>query len=417
MKYKYEALNASGKKKKGIIVAENDIVAMGLLREQGLVPTELDEQKVHNDASGTEAKNLFQMEIGSGDIHKKKISRKKQIALFSQMAIMLKAGVNFSIVLEVLSENEKVPYMRRILKEIHGDMMAGLPVSQSMEKFAAFDNITTNIVKSGEADGHLERSFAQVANLIEKQHNLIAKVKSASIYPCILLVMVIGVMIILNALVLPTFVDMFRSTGSAMPPLTEFIMSVSEFLTSYWYFIVVVIFGMIGGYVALYKNNAKFGLFIDKSMLKVPLAGGVIRNSQTARFARILSTLLESGQDFLGAMNISQSVLSNSYMSAALILAADEIRMGNPVSSSFAKLTFFEPVLISMVRAGEESGSMSETLRKMAEMYEEQTDEATKRITLMLEPMMTIAIAGIVGFVVISLVLPMFSMFNLVGNI
>lgn len=417
MKYKYEALNVNGKKKKGIIAADNEAGAIILLREMGLVPTDLSEQKIRMGEDGTEAKSFLQMEIGSSDIHKKKISRKKLVALFSQMAIMLKAGVNFSVVLEVLCENEKAPYMRRILKEIHTDMMAGLPVSQSMEKFDAFDSIVTNIVKSGEADGHLERSFSQISTLIEKQHNLISKVKSASIYPCILLVMVIGVMIILNSMVLPTFVTMFRSTGQAMPPLTEAIMSISEFLTKFWYLLVMGIVGIIGGFIALYKGNTRFCLWVDKAILRVPIVGPLMRNSQTARFARILSTLLESGQDFLGAMAISQSVLSNDYMSSSLILAADEIRMGNPVSVSLAKLDFFEPVLISMVRAGEESGSMSETLKKMAEMYEEQTDENTKRITLLMEPIMTVAIAGIVGFVVISLVLPMFNMFNLVGNI
>lgn len=417
MKYKYEALNVNGKKKKGILVADNEAGAISQLREMGFVPTELVGQKLRMGADGSEAKNLLQMEIGSSDIHKKKISRKKLIALFSQMAIMLKAGVNFSIVLEVLCENEKVPYMRRILKEIHADMLAGLPVSQSMEKFAAFDNIITNIVKSGEADGHLERSFSQISLLIEKQHNLISKVKSASIYPCILLVMVIAVMIILNSFVLPTFVDMFRSTGQAMPPLTEVVMSISENLTKYWYLIIIAVIVVVGVNIALYKCNPRFNLWVDKTILKLPVVGILVCNSQTARFARILSTLLESGQDFLGAMSISQSVLSNNYMSSALILAADEIRMGNPVSVSLAKLTFFEPVLISMVRAGEESGSMSETLKKMAEMYEEQTDENTKRITLLMEPVMTVAIAGIVGFVVISLVLPMFNMFNLVGNI
>lgn len=417
MKFNYIALNSSGKQIKGVTHADDESAALAALREQGIFATSIKQVKVRLGADGQEAKNIFDIELGNTNIYKRKLPRKKLIIFFQQMSIMLKSGVILSMAIDVLMENESNPYMRRILREIHNDMMAGISISASMEKFDTFDNITTNIIKSGEADGHLERSFSQIAVVIEKQHSLITKVQSAAIYPAILLVLVIGVLILLNTLILPTFITMFEATGDELPMFTQIVVSASTIMQKWWYLFVIAVVAIIVTYQYLRNNVLAVAIAIDRFKLKVPLLGALIRHSQTARFARILSTLLESGQDFLSSLEISQSVLSNKYMTAKLTNVADEVRMGNPISVSMSKLDFFEPVLISMVRAGEESGSLSETLSKMADMYEAQTDETTKRITLLMEPMMTIVIAGIVGFVVIAVALPMFNMFNLVGNV
>ncbi|MEG1569092.1 MAG: type II secretion system F family protein [Oscillospiraceae bacterium] len=417
MRYNYVAISEGKKSVKGDIVADNEAAALVLLRGKKLVPIELTEAKISFSSSGKETKNIFQMEIFEKDIHKQKFSRKKLIVVFNQLSIMLKAGVTLSMAIEVMMENESNTRLRRLFKELHADMMNGVSLSASMEKFAAFDSVAVNIVRAGEADGRLERSFAQIATNTEKQNNLIGKVQSAAIYPCILLVLVIAVLAMINIVVLPKFVDMFAQMGQDLPGITLAVMAASNFFNKYWYLIILVIFGIGAGYSALRRASLPMAIFVDKIKLSIPVVGALIMHSQTARFARILSTLLDAGQDFLSALGIATSVLSNQYMISGLRVVADEVRMGNPISTAMAKQKFFAPVFISMVRAGEESGGLGETLGKMAEMYELQTDESAKRVTTLMEPLMTVLIAGIVGVVVIAIAIPMLGMLNLVGTV
>ncbi|MBP8854894.1 MAG: type II secretion system F family protein [Oscillospiraceae bacterium] len=417
MKYTYFAVQENGKRTKGEISAENEASALQKLRELKLVPTELSQAKINLGADGSEAKSIFTAELFEKDIHKQKFPRKKMIMVFNQLSIMLKAGVTLSMAIEVMMENEKNARLRHLFRELHVDMMNGVALSASMEKFAAFDCVAVNIVRAGEADGRLERSFAQIARNIEKQNTLIGKVQSAAIYPCILLVLVIIVLIIINIVVMPTFVEMFASMGQDLPAFTTSVLNISKFFSRFWYLIFVAVFGLVALYIALRRTSLRFAILVDRAVLHIPVAGALVLHSQTARFARILSTLLEAGQDFLSALGIAQSVLSNQFMIAGLTQISEEVRMGNPISTAMAKHKFFAPVFISMVRAGEESGNLSETLSKMADMYETQTDESAKRVTTMMEPLMTVVIAVVVGAVVIAIAMPMFGMFNLVGNV
>lgn len=352
-----------------------------------------------------------------GDIHKAKLPHKKMVVFFNQLTIMVRAGVTLSMALGVMVQSEKHRKTKKILKELLDDLMAGVTLSDSMAKFKCFDSVTINIVKAGEADGRLERSFRQVAQLQEKSYNLTAKVKSAAVYPLILLVLVVGVVILMNVMILPSFVTMFEVLGDDMPVITQFVMGASDFTLKYWWLILLIVFSVVFGYIFARKKSHKFCVTIDRLKLKIPVGGKVILHSQIARFSRILSTLLDAGQDFLSSLLTARSTLTNEFIKDGLAQVAEEIRGGLPVSTAMQKHPFFAPVFISMVRAGEESGSLSETLEKMADMYEQEADESTKRLTTLMEPAMTVIIAIIVGTVVLAIAVPMFNMFNLVGNI
>ena len=319
--------------------------------------------------------------------------------------------------LEVMAQNEADKRLRKVLRELHADLLSGVGLSQSMAAFACFDAVTTNLVRAGEADGHLERSFSQISSVQEKQHALQSKLLSASIYPILLLVMVLGVLTLLNTLVLPSFVAMFEAIDSSLPGITVAVMGFSQFFNRWWWLMVLVVLLLVTGYRTLRKKRHSFALKADAWKLRIPLAGKLIRQSSVARFSRILAALLESGQDFLSALSISRSVITNECISDGLAKVADEVRLGNPISTSMQKLWFFDPVYISMLRAGEESGSLSTTLSKMADMYEVETDATTKRLTTLMEPIMTVLVSVIVGVVVVAIALPMFGMFNLVGNV
>lgn len=417
MKFSYIAMDTAGKRKKGTLDAEGEAAALAALRAQRLVPVKLAANNTFMGARRGENQSIWDVDIAPKDPHKASIPPKKLIMSFNQIAIMLRAGVNLSMALEVMVQSETHKVFKKILRELHSDLLSGVSLSDSMSKFACFDSVSINLVRAGEADGHLDRSFAQIVKVHEKQHALIAKVRSAAVYPCILLVLIIGVLTLLNTMVLPSFVTMFETLGTDIPAITLAVMGFSEVFNRWWWAAVLLVAALVYGNRTARKKSHAYRLALDKAKLRLPLAGKIIKNAQIARFARILSTLLESGQDFLSALHIGQSVLTNQAIIDGLEQVADNVRAGASVSASMAQQKFFDAVFISMLRAGEESGSMSETLSKMADLYEDETDESTKRLVTAMEPMMTVVISIIVGVVVIAIAIPMFSMFDLVGNV
>lgn len=424
MKFKYTAVDEKGRKQRGVLEADTEQAVVTALQAQKLLPTSIAQAggflQARLEAAAEEGeapKKWYEIEIGGRDIHLVKFPRKKLQVLFTQLGIMLRAGVNLSLALEVMRDGEVNTRLRRVLREMHGDLLAGISLSQSMAKFVCFDAVTVNLVRAGEADGHLERSFEQIASVQEKQQSLQSKLTSAAIYPAILLVMIVAVLTMINAVVMPSFQTMFDQLGTNMPAITRFVMAFSRGFNRWWWLAALLIVLLVLGYRRLRAARHKFAVGVDRLKLKVPVVGTLLRQSSIARFSRILSSLIESGQDFLSALNISRSVISNEYIADGLATVADDVRVGNSVSSSMQKLTFLDPLYVSMMRAGEESGALGTTLTKMAELYEVQTDETTKRLTTMMEPAMTVLVAAIVGVVVVAIAMPMFGMFDLVGNV
>lgn len=416
MKYSYIAEDSEGRRRRGNIDAGSENEALAHLREDNLVPIQLKELS-GVAAARASGRGLNEIEVFEGDVHKTKMKRKKMVTTYNQIAIMLKAGVNLSTTLDVMIDSEDDSKMRKILKEIHEDLMNGSALSASMSQFKCFDAVTLNLVRSGEADGRLERSFTQAAELQEKSANLQGKVKSAATYPAILLVLVVGLVALMNVMIIPAFASMFEGMGKELPGVTLFVLGMSDFFAHWTWLVILAIVGIVFGYKTGRKKSAAFCISIDKFKTKMPIFGQLILVTQVGRFARVLATLLEAGQDFLGSLLMAQSTLSNEYLKAGIIQIADDIRVGIPISDAMAKHPFFAPVFISMVRAGEESGSLGSTLNKMADMYEDEADETTKRLTSMLEPLMTVLVAVVVGTIVLAIVVPMFGMFDLVGNV
>jgi len=192
-------------------------------------------------------------------------------------------------------------------------------------------------------------------------------------------------------------------------------MSVSAFITTKWYLILLVTFLLAATLIILQKKSYAFALEIDKLLLKIPGIGTLLRQSYIARFCRIMSSLVESGVDIVKALEISRDVLPNRLMKDSLTQIIAEVKVGSSINASMAKFKVFDALLISMIKVGEESGMLFETMEKMASLYEQQTDETTKRLTAAMEPAMTVIIAGIVGTVVISIVIPMFGMYSVVS--
>jgi type IV pilus assembly protein PilC len=413
LQYQYVAVNAKSKRSRGTIAADNKAEAMALLQAQGLMALELNGTSEKKEASGS----IWQMEIGSSsDPHRAKMPKKKLLVLMQQMGIMMKAGVSLSAAMSVLIRGEKDKKVRRILAQINDDLYTGTPISAAMAKFRAFPEITVHIVQSGEANGRLDTAFERCAGILEKEITMSSKLRGAMGYPTFLLFLTLVLIIIMNTAVIPNFALVFRQFGAQLPLITRLVMAVSTFLITKWYWILLAVAALILTYRLLKRENRAFAVGTDRLKLRLPGLGRLLRESYVARFCRVLSSLVEAGVDIVHSLEIARDVIPNRYMQEGISEVAAEVRVGSSISASMAKFPVFDPLLVSMVQIGEESGMLFETMDKMATLYEEQTDASTKRFISMLEPTMTILIAVVVGTVVISIVMPMFAMYSVVAG-
>lgn len=245
---------------------------------------------------------------------------------------------------------------------------------------------------------------------------LSGKLRSALMYPLFLIVLVLAVIIVLCCFVLPTFAGVYSSFGADLPALTAGVMAFSDFLIGYWYIIILVTLAIVVGFIFLKKNSAEFAMKFAQFQLKIPLVGPIIRQSSLARFCRLMSTLTDAGIPIHRAMALSRDTVANLFVKARITDVINDVQIGIPINEAMKKHPVFDAILVSMIRVGEESGMLGDSLFKMAELFESQTDESTQRLTDMMTPIMTVVIGGVVGFLVVSISLPMFGMYDVIGS-
>ena len=413
MKYTYVAVNSKNRKYKSEITANSKDEVKKLLEARGLMPLKINEVKKGSD----EDIPVWQREIGgTKDVHDIKISKKKLLTFMHQMSLMIRSGISLSIAMEVMCDSEKDKNMLRILQEITKNLYNGIPLAQSIGSFKAFPKVYVNIIQTGEANGRLDNAFDKCVTLMKKEMTLQNKIMGAMIYPLFLVVLTIALVVVMGVMVLPSFGKLFESFGSELPPMTQITMGFSDLLVDYGLILVAVIVVIVIGVRIFYMKNYAFAMWWAQFQLKIPIIGEVIRLSQLARFSNIMATLSESGVNILMALELSKSTLGNKYMADCLGQVIEDVRIGTPINISMSRHPkAFDSLFVSMVRVGEESGMLGDSLTKMADMYEEQSNEATQRMTDAMTPAMTIIIAGVVGFVVISIAQAMFGMYAVIG--
>lgn len=409
MKFKYTAINQKNQKKSDIIEAATENEAINILRNKGLVV-----QDIAEAPANAESNNIFQKDIG-GDYHKQKIKPKKLLMFLNQMALMMKAGINLSLAMEIMITTEKDKTVKKIMTEMNQDLYNGITLSQSMRKFKAFPSIIVSIVEAGEANGRLDTAFDQCALITKKDIALKGKLKSAFMYPIFLIVLIIVVIIVLCCFVLPTFTGVYDSFGAELPGLTKVVMGFSDFLIGYWWLLLLIVGAVTVSFILLKKNSAEFAMKFAQFQMKIPLVGPIIRQSSLARFCRLMSTLTDAGIPIHRAMALSRDTVSNLFVRARITDVINDVQIGVPINEAMRKHPVFDPILVSMIRVGEESGMLGDSLFKMADLFESQTEESTQRLTDMMTPIMTVVIGVVVGFLVISIILPMFGMYSIIG--
>ncbi len=413
MEFSYVAVNEKNRKYRNRMTANTKEEVKRKLEQRGLIAISINEVKKDSQ----EDIPIWQRDLGgSKDVHTLKISNKRLLTFMHQMALMIRSGISFSVAMAVMCDTEKDKNMLRILQEITANLYNGITLSQSLSSFKTFPTVYVNIIQTGEANGRLDEAFDKCVSLLKKEITLKNKIKGAMIYPIFLLILTIGLIIVMSVVVLPSFKGLFESFDSELPIMTQITMGISDVLIHYGWLIILIIVAIVVTIRILYKKNYSFCMWWSTFQLKIPIIGEVLRLNQLTRFANMMATLTSSGVNILYALELSRDVVGNKFMSDCLNQVIEDVRIGTPINISLSRYPkAFDPLFVSMIRVGEESGMLSDSLNKMADMYEEQATDATQRMTDAMTPAMTIIIAGIVGFVVISIVQAMFGMYSVIN--
>jgi type IV pilus assembly protein PilC len=325
---------------------------------------------------------------------------------------MFNSGISIVKCLDILSIQTENKKLRLGLNSVCENVQEGLSISEAMKKEEKiFPSLLINMVEAGEVSGNLDTIMERMASHYEKENKIENKIKNAFIYPAVLSIVTIGVVIFLIVVVMPTFIGMFESNGALLPLPTRILLSISNSIKNFWYLYILII-GLAVGSLNAYKKTVSGKLFFDGLKIRLPIIKDFNIKVITSRFARTLSTLMSSGIPLIQSLDVVEKVLENSVISDKFEIVKENIKKGIPLSQTIDDTNIFSPMVVSMIKVGEESGSIDEILDKTADFYDEEVETSLQRMTTMLEPLLIVFMALIVGFIVIAMAMPMFDMVN-----
>lgn len=329
-----------------------------------------------------------------------------------QFATLLKAGVSVVESTKILANQTDSKALRKTLLDIEAELREGNQLSQASAKHGKiFSAMYINMIKAGEAGGNMDEALERLADHYEKQHNTRQKVVAALTYPAVIAFIAIGVVIFLLVSVVPTFVDMFSDFGGELPAITRFVLGASEFMQEFWWLIILFALSIVVLIIAMNKNK-KTKYYLDYAMLRMPLFGKMMQKAVLARMTRTLSSLFTSSVPILQALSIVENVVENEVISRVVRESRDALEVGQSMTGPMKQHWAFPPLVTQMISIGEETGSLDGMLGKVAEFYEKEVETSTDQLKSLIEPIMIVVLAGLVGTIVTSIMVPMFDIFN-----
>lgn len=399
--YAWEARTRAGEVKRGIMDAATEEAVGDKLRQQNLNPTTVKKKR----------KDWKNIQFGSG-------VKTEDLVTFTRLfATMIDAGLPLVQCLEILAGQQKNPIFAGVLRDVKNSVEQGSSFSDALRRHPrVFDELFINLVQAGEAGGILDSIMNRLSIYLEKRQKLMRQVRGALGYPTVVLVIAIGVMAVMLTFVIPAFENMFSEFGGgpeALPAITRFMVALSHAFVSWLPFIVVALLLFAAGFswtIKQPKGKRAFHL----TLLKLPVIGSVLRKIAVARFTRTLGTLLQSGVPILDALDICARTSGNVIIETGILHVRKRISEGSNMAEPLMDAKVFPDMVVQMIGVGEQTGALDQMLNKIADFYEEETDIAVAALTGMLEPIMMVGIGGMVGVVLTSMYLPIFS---LAGNI
>lgn len=400
--YKWQGKSSNGEVVKGEITADSPEDVKSYLRKQRIMPAKIKEK----------GKSFFASLSGGGAAVKN-----KDIVIFTrQFATMIGAGLPLIQALDILSKQTESKAFTAIILDIKAEVEGGSTFADALRKYPkVFNDLYANMVAAGESGGILDIILVRLAGYIEKAEALKGKVKSAMVYPIVVITIAVGVIIVIMVFVVPTFGKMFETLGGELPAPTKLIIAMSDFLAGTGG--ISLLAGIIAFIAGLkrFRATKKGEMIFDKFLLKLPIIGMLLRKVAVAKFTRTLGTLISSGVNILEGLNITARTAGNKVIEKAVLEVRKAVSEGKTIAEPLSDTKVFPPMVTQMISVGESTGALDAMCEKIADFYDEEVDAAVAALTSMLEPMLMVFLGGTVGFIVIAMYMPIFKLITLVG--
>lgn len=426
-KFAYSAMDGHGKEQRAKIDAENEQDAAAKLKQMGLFPTSIVEVKGTGGAAaggkaaapGAAAKKPARRGLASLTLGAPVIRRKQLTTVTRQLATLLDAGLPLVRALRTLERQAKRdPALRRVMGELANSVEGGSTFSEALAGHPkSFNKLFVNMVRAGEASGSLEIVLNRLAEFMEKAAKIAGRVKSAMIYPLVVLVVALSITAGLMIFIVPKFAKIFDEMlpGVPLPKLTLIVMGISKFMQTQILAMIIIIVAIVVGY-KLFRKTRSGAYFIDMVAIKMPPFNQLAIRASVSRFCRTLGTLMQSGVAVLQALQIVKDTAGNELVARAVQTVHDAVKEGEGMSRPMDATGIFPGMVVSMVEVGEETGALPEMLNRIADVYDEEVDRAVEALTSLIEPFMIVFLAVIVGGIVIALFMPLIKLIDEMGK-
>ncbi|MFH1749581.1 MAG: type II secretion system F family protein [bacterium] len=395
MKYQYQAQTPEGAKQKGELEAENINAARKTLTERNLFVTEINALK----PGFSSLSNIFH-----------KIGMKEKLIFTEELSVMIKAGFPITKALFTLKEQTKNPKFSEILNVINRDVRGGMSLSESLGKHPlVFPELYTQAISAGEQSGNLDKILNRTATDMRKSYELSGKIKSAMVYPLFVFGVMIIILIAMLVFVLPQLGTLFKDMGVTLPTTTKFLLGFSDFFMSFWWIILIIVVGLIFAYQAYYKTDTGHKN-IDRLKIKMWFIGPINQKIYLARITRNLNTLTVAGLPILKIFDTLKKTVGNETYKKELGDAQKKIEGGETISEALSASPYFSPLVIQLIKVGEESGDLPSTLETITNFLENEVDQVTKNLSTLIEPILIVILGIGAAFIVAAIILPIYNL-------
>jgi type IV pilus assembly protein PilC len=396
--YMFKAMDFAGAQASGEVEAENKQIVADQLKSRGLVVLEIADKHTSREINLA----LFQRVKGA-----------ELTILTRQMSTMVNSGMTMLRALYVLEAQTENKVLRETVVKVRKDVEAGLPLSDALERHPKlFNPLFVAMTRAGETGGVLDSALLRVADQLEKEDSLRRQVKSAMAYPLVVMGFAFSVLIALVAFIVPVFVSVFKELGGELPSITKFTVLLSKAVTGYWWLCIMVVAGIVFAF-RRWKRTERGRAQWDTLRLRIPFKiGDIVQKIALARWSRTLSALISAGVPILQALEITGKTAGNHVVEKAMADVIANVKAGGTIAAPLKNTPVFPGMVCSMIGVGEETGALDTMLEKIADFYEDQVEAAVKQLTSILEPVMIILVGAIVGFIVISMYMPLFKVYD-----
>jgi len=409
-KFAYKALDKEGKESFGVVDADTQALAINDIRSLGLYPTKV------RPATRADERRAIKKKGGLNELYFGGVSTKQLVIMTRQLATLIDAGLPLLRSINVLIAQQKASKLKDILREISADIQGGSTFSEALAKHPKqFDRLFVNMVRAGEVGGMLEVVLNRLAVFMERRQALKRRVRAAMIYPIAVMVIATAIVLFLITYIVPEFALIFEDFGAQLPWMTRFLISAGDFIKYKWWVMSLWFNGTIIG-LKLIGKIPVVRRGADRVFLKVPLLGDLITKIAVARFARTLGTLITSGVPILQSLRITKETIGNVVIEHAIDKVHDSIKEGDTIAAPLDEARVFPAMVVNMIDVGEETGSLDSMLMKVADIYDAEVEAAVETMLRLLEPAIIVILGFIVGFIVIALYLPIFTLADVMSD-